>query len=231
MLEIKNLTAGTNSKRIIKNLSLGVKKGEVHVIVGPNASGKSTLARIIMGLNNYRIESGKIIFNNKDITNLPAEKRARLGIALTFQHPPALKGLKLKTLLEHINKSHFQNPAPQLLEREVNVGFSGGEQKFSEVTQIFALNPKLAIFDEIDSGVDIKRIEELSKLISEWLTDDKAALFITHSGSLMKFINPDVIHVMLNGRFVCSANDWMKVWKTIKRYGYEKCKECRLPAD
>jgi Fe-S cluster assembly ATP-binding protein len=228
MLKISNLFTEADSKKILSNINLQINKGELHVLLGPNASGKTTLAKTIMGL--HQIKKGQINFNRKNITGLKPEKRAKLGIALTFQHPPTIKGVKFSEFLERINKGQsYKHYAPkQLLERDVNVKFSGGEQKFSELAQVFALNPKFIIFDEIDSGVDIKGLEKITKMIKSWFSGQKSALVITHSGSVLEFLKPDMIHILLNGRLICSSSDWKKVWKTIKRHGYEKCKECKL---
>ncbi|MBW2975818.1 ABC transporter ATP-binding protein [Candidatus Woesearchaeota archaeon] len=232
MLKIINLCADAGRKKILRNISLQAKKGELHVLIGPNASGKTTLSKVIMGLHQNQIKKGKIIFNGKDITGLKPEKRAKLGMALAFQHPPAIKGVKLSEFLEKIsNRQDYRHYLPQhLLEREVNVKFSGGEQKFSELVQVFTLGPKLIIFDEIDSGVDIKGLEKITGMIKKWFSPEKSALVITHSGSVLEFLKPDMIHILLDGRIICSSSDWKKVWKTVKRHGYEKCKECELSA-
>ena len=228
MLKITNLCVEVGGKEILSDISLRIRRGETHVIVGPNASGKTTLAKTIMGLREYKIKGGGIYFNGREITGLKPEQRAKIGIALTFQHPPAIKGVKLSDFLRRIGNGceHKKYVSSQLLEREINVNFSGGEQKFSELVQVLALNPKLIIFDEIDSGVDVKRLEQITGIIKDWLSRDRAALMVTHNATALEFLTPDIIHVLLNGKLIGSSNDWKKVWKTIKRHGYEKCKEC-----
>ncbi len=304
MLKITNLCVEADKKKILSNVSLQIRKGELHVLLGPNASGKTTLAKVIAGLCKNKIKKGQISFNGKIITRLKPEKRAKLGIALAFQHPPAIKGVKFSDFLERLSsrqgktnlekmpdfdrlssqqgktnleklsssqwetnlekkrklfdkmpdfdrlssqqgktnleerqkpfdrigntKQYKQYLQPQLLERDINVKFSGGEQKFSELAQVFTLNPKFAIYDEIDSGVDIKGLEKITKMIKGCFSPNNSALIITHNGSVLEFLKPDMIHVLLNGKLICSSSDWKKVWKTIKRYGYEKCKECKL---
>jgi Fe-S cluster assembly ATP-binding protein len=232
MLEIRNLSVKVDDKNILKKISLEIKKGEVHALLGPNASGKSTLAQVIMGFPDYKIIGGKIIFKGKNITNLPIEERAKLGISLVFQHPPIIKGVRLSKLLEKISRQKIDvkefSIKPDLLEREINVGFSGGERKLSEIIQIISLSPSFAIFDELDAGLDIEGLEKLAIVIKDkLLSNNVSILLITHRGDILRFIRPDVAHVMLNGEIVCSSKNWEEIWNVIRRYGYEKCKECK----
>lgn len=232
MLKIKNLEVEVENKRIIKGLNLEIDKNEIHALVGPNASGKSTLAYTIMGIPKYKVVKGFIKFEGKNVNKLPPEKRARLGIALAFQHPPSLNGIKLSTLLQKIGKVEIKIPRfEKLLEREVNVNFSGGEKKISELIQLIALNPKLAILDELDSGLDIQTLKLAVKLIKENLLKNGCSiLIITHTANILQFLNPNKIHVMLGGKIICSSSNWRKVWKTVKTYGYEKCQKCLSPS-
>jgi Fe-S cluster assembly ATP-binding protein len=232
LLKIENLSVKTHGKEVLRNISLEIKKGEVHALLGPNASGKSTLTFSIMGFPEYEITHGKILFEGKDITHLPIEEKAKLGIALAFQNPPAIKGVKLSHLLKAISKQpldmNYFSPDNDLLEREINVGFSGGEKKLSEIMQILSLNPKLAIFDEIDAGLDIINLEKLMWIIQDKLIRSGVSLLlITHRGNILQFLEPDVAHVLLHGEIVCSSTNWRKTWRTILRYGYEKCRECK----
>jgi len=239
MLEIKNLFVEVRGKSILKSVNLTIGSGEVHALLGPNASGKSTLAYTIMGFPECKVTHGEILFKGKDITHLPIEERAKLGVALAFQNPPAVKGVKLSNLLKRISRQpiNFKDfPLDHsLLEREVNVGFSGGERKLCEMTQIISLNPAFVIFDEIDAGLDIMNLEELTRIIQDKLINNGTSLLlITHRGNMLQFLEPNVAHVMLNGEIVCSSRDWRKPWKTILRFGYEKCRECKereLPSD
>jgi len=237
LLKIEKLKVKANEKEILKGINLQMKEGEVLALLGPNGSGKSVMAQTILGNPKYKVTSGKIFFEEKDITEFPPEKRVKLGIALAWQSPPAIKGIKLSQLLKKIKTEEktAEVKPPQiggeLLEREINVDFSGGEKKISEVLQVLALNPKLVIFDEIDSGLDIKRLELCAKIIKKELIDKKVSvLFITHWGQILQFLKPDLTNVMLGGKIICKSPDYKKVLMVIKKYGYEKCKRCPLLA-
>lgn len=236
LLEIKNLKVKANNKEILKGINLAVKQGQAQALLGPNASGKSTLAQVIVGNPKYQVSQGKIFFNQKEIIKLSPEKRAKLGLALTWQNPPTIKGVKLSQLLKKIAKKKVSNKKlsldSDLLAREVNLDFSGGEKKISELLQILSLNPKLVILDEIDSGLDLKRLEKIAKIIKKELIEKKVSvLLITHSGVILRFLKPQVTNVMLKGKIICQEKDYKKVLKVIKKYGYEKCKKCQLLAD
>lgn len=231
MLSIKNLSVKINGKKILEGINLEIKKGEIHALLGPNASGKTTLAQTIMGFSNYLVSSGRIYFGRKDITSLVIEERVKLGITLVFQHPPVIKGVTLSKLLERTSKKPVKAKEfivnPKLLGREINVGFSGGERKLSEIMQVVSLNPKLVIFDELDAGLDLKNLAKLVKIIKEKLLKNSVSLLlITHRGEILRFLEPDIVHVMLEGKIICSSNDWRKVWRTIRKFDYEKCKKC-----
>jgi len=224
-----------NEKEILRGINLQIKKGEIQALLGPNASGKSTLVQVILGNPKYQVTQGKIFFAGKEITKLLPEKRVKLGLALAWQTPPAVKGVKLSQLLEKISQrkdlQRFEE-GKELLERETNVDFSGGEKKISELLQILALRPKLVIFDEIDSGLDLKKLEKVSKIIKKELAaKGVSVLLITHSGAILQFLKPKMTNVMVNGRVICKEKDFRKVLKTIKKYGYEKCKKCKLLAN
>ncbi len=229
LLEIKNLKVKGNNKEILKEINLQIKKGETQALLGPNASGKSTLAQVILGNPKYKVTQGKIFFGGKEITKLLPEKRAKRGIALSWQNPPQIKGVKFSELLKKISKEKIKGEKlgvdSSLLEREVNLDFSGGEKKISELSQILALEPKLVIFDEIDSGLDIKRLEKVAKIIKkELVAKDVSILLITHSGEILRFLKPAVTNIMVGGKIICKQKDYKKVLRTIKKYGYEKCK-------
>ena len=232
MLKIENLSVRVGGKDILRKINLEIKKAEIHALLGPNASGKSTLVYTIMGFPDYQIIEGEINFKGKNIGSISIEERAKLGIALAFQHPPIIKGIKLSKLLEKISKQVINIKEfpikSDLLSREINVGFSGGERKLSEIIQIISLNPSFVIFDELDSGLDVERLEKLAIIIKDkLLNNDVSILLITHRGSILHFLKPDFAHVIINGELVCSSRDWKDMWETIRKYGYEKCKECK----
>lgn len=236
LLTLKNLYAAGNGKKILNGIDFQIRPGEVQALLGPNASGKSTLAQVILGNPKYKIIKGGIFFGQKEITKISPEKRVKLGIVLAWQTPPAIKGVKLSQLLGKISKIKFESEKldlkPRFLERELNLEFSGGEKKLSELLQILSLSPKLAIFDEIDSGLDIKRLEKVAKIIKkELVAKGVSVLLITHSGVILRFLKPKITNVMLNGKIICKEKDYKKVLRTIKKYGYEKCKRCKLLAN
>jgi Fe-S cluster assembly ATP-binding protein len=251
MLEIKNLYVSskvdgrnyrTRERIILKNINMRIDKGEIYALLGPNASGKSTLASTIMGIPDFKVIKGRIIFNRKDITKMKLEDRVKLGVALAFQNPPEVKGVKFSQLIQEIIKQTHQDyenvlktlsryfnasRVNHLLDREINVKFSGGEKKLSELIQLITLKPKFVILDEIDSGLDIKIMEKMAKIIKKVFTNTGVSvLLITHSGSILRFLNPNKTGVMLNGEIICESYDWKVIWKTITRCGYEKCKKC-----
>ncbi len=234
MIEIKNLSVKVHEKNILKGVDLEIREGEVHALLGPNASGKSTLAYAIMGFPEYEVTSGEIWFEGKNITNLSIEERAKLGMALAFQNPPSVKGVTLSALLETISKQTsnvkgFPMAFSEILEREINVGFSGGERKFSELVQIISLKPRFVILDEFDAGLDIINLERLTFVMQDkLLCNNVSILLITHRGNILQFLEPDVAHVMLNGKIECNSDNWRKIWRTIMRHGYEKCKKCEF---
>ena len=187
MLKIKNLSVRVGDKDILRKINLEIKKAEIHALLGPNASGKSTLVYTMMGFPGYQIIEGEINFKGKNIGSISIEERAKLGIALAFQHPPIIKGIKLSKLLEKISKQVINIKEfpikSDLLSREINVGFSGGERKLSEIMQIISLSPSLVIFDELDSGLDVEMLEKLAIIIKDkLLNNDVSILLITHRG-------------------------------------------------
>jgi len=235
LLKIENLEVEADGKKILKGVNLEIEQGEMQAILGPNASGKSTLVKVISGDERYKIKRGRILFNGKDIGELAAEERVKLGIAVSWQHPPAIKNVKLSCLLEKISNKRVEieklGIGRDLLDREINLNFSGGEKKISELIQILSLNPKLAIFDELDSGLDIKKLEKIGEIIKrELISKGVTVLLITHNGEILNFLKPSLVNVMVDGRIICKERDFRKVLKTIKEYDYEKCKKCELCA-
>jgi len=237
MLKITDLAVTVEDKQVLQGLNLVVNSGEVHVLLGPNGSGKSSLAQTILGNPAYQITQGKIEFNGQDITQASMADRAKLGLALSFQEPPEIKGVTLENLINLIKnnqeKSLLQPEdlalAKDLLLREVNHNFSGGEKKLSEVLQILSLNPKLVIFDELDSGLDLVNLHKILQIIKrDLLANDIPVIFITHHGQIVDGLQPDWTHVMLEKKIICNSEDYQKVINTIRDNGYDKCRQCQF---
>jgi len=228
MLEIRNLHAGVEGRDILKGLDLTVNAGEVHAVMGPNGSGKSTLAAIIAGREGYDVRQGEVLYNGKDLLEMDPEERAREGVFLAFQYPVEIPGVNstyfLKAALNEIRK-HKGEPELDALEflslvkekmkilelredflkRPVNAGFSGGEKKRNEIFQMAVLEPKLAILDETDSGLDIDALKTVAEGVNRLRRPDNAQLVITHYQRLLNYIIPDVVHVLYDGRIVRSG--------------------------
>jgi Fe-S cluster assembly ATP-binding protein len=244
MLEIKDLTVEVEGKEIIRDLNLNIERGEVHVLFGPNGCGKTTLLLTILGFPNYKVKKGGITFKGVDITDFPTNERVKLGMGMSFQHPPEIRGIKLGDMVniaqgrkeERIDEDVIAlakrlNISVEFLNRDVNLGFSGGEVKRSEILQLLAQSPDFIMFDEPDSGVDVENIELIGEIISELLDRDKipskresAGLIITHSGLIMRYIKADRAHVMLDGRIACSGMP-DEITKNIMAEGFERCVE------
>ena len=244
MLEIKDLTVKVEGKEIIRDLHLNIEEGEVHVLFGPNGCGKTTLLMTLLGFPSYKVTRGRITFKGVDITNLPTNERVKLGMGMSFQHPPEIRGVKLGDMVniaqgrkeEEIDEDVIAlakrlNISIDFLNRDVNLGFSGGEVKRSEILQLLAQAPDFIMFDEPDSGVDVENIELIGKIMSELLDRnkmpskrDKSGLIITHSGSIMRHIQADRAHVMLEGRIACSGMP-DEITKNVMETGFERCVE------
>lgn len=228
MLSIKNLQAGIEGKKILKGLNLDVRPGEVHAIMGPNGSGKSTLASVLAGRENYEVLGGSVEFMGKDLLELSPEARAGEGIFLAFQYPIEIPGLTttnfIKTAVNEVRKYRGQEPYDavqflklmkekmamveinqSLLSRSLNEGFSGGEKKRNEIFQMAMLEPKLAILDETDSGLDIDAIRIVANGVNKLRNKDNAVLVVTHYQRLLDYIVPDFVHVLYKGRIVKSG--------------------------
>jgi Fe-S cluster assembly ATP-binding protein len=228
LLEIKNLHAGVEGKQILKGVDLTINAGEVHAVMGPNGSGKSTLAAVLAGREGYEVTEGQALYCGKDLLELDPEERAREGVFLAFQYPIEIPGVNttyfLKAALNEIRK-HKGEPEldameflalvkekmnilhmpEDFLKRSVNDGFSGGEKKRNEIFQMAVLEPKLAVLDETDSGLDIDALKVVSEGVNRLKHPDNAQLVITHYQRLLNFIVPDYVHVLVNGRVVKSG--------------------------
>ncbi len=240
LLQIKNLSVNIENKRVLDDISLEVNAGETHVLMGPNGAGKSTLGYTIMGNPRYEVSRGKILLNGEDITDLPADKRAAKGLFLSFQSPLEIPGISLEGFIRNalqastgkrVKLFQFQKELKEkmaLLEmdesyagRDLNVGFSGGERKKSEILQLLMLKPKLAILDETDSGLDVDAVRTVSRGIEEYQRAQEGALIIiTHSTKILESLNVDHTHVIVKGRLV--KNGGAELVEEINRDGFEK---------
>ena len=241
MLEIKNLHAGVEGKSILDGLSLSVKPGELHAIMGRNGSGKSTLANIITGRENYDITSGELMFNGKDLADMTPEDRALDGIFMSFQYPVVIPGVNntyflraaLNAQLKHLGKEEINaadfmrlireklklvNMDEKYLSRAVNDGFSGGEKKRNEILQMLTLEPKLSILDETDSGLDIDALKIVAKGVNEYRNKDRSFIAITHYQRLLEYMQPDKVHILIDGKIVKSGK--MDLAMEIEEKGY-----------
>ncbi|MDD5645334.1 MAG: ATP-binding cassette domain-containing protein [bacterium] len=233
MLEIKNLSVDIEGKRILENINLTIKKGETLILFGPNGSGKSTLIKAIMGFKGYSAVKGSIVFKGREINRLATEKRVKMGLGLMYQHPPAIRGVKLEQIADFLDKDKNRTDglAEKLsltkhLHRDINMGFSGGEMKRAELFQLILQNPDLLLLDEPESGVDIENISTMGKVLSEYLEKEgKSALIITHTGYILDYIKSQRGCVLLNKQFWCVGSP-KEMFDTIREQGYEKCKGC-----
>jgi len=241
MLEIKNLHAKAGDKLILRGVNLKVGAGEVHAIMGPNGSGKSTLAQVIAGRDLYEVTEGEVLFEGKNLLELAPEERAREGIFMAFQYPVEIPGVSnlyfLRTALNSVRKHRgleemdvmdfmalvrervkLLGMNEALLERPVNEGFSGGEKKRNEILQLAVLEPRLAILDETDSGLDIDALKAVAAGINAMRSPERAMIVVTHYQRLLEYVEPDFVHVMADGRIVRSGDKQLA--RELERQGY-----------
>jgi len=242
MLQITNLRASIDNKKILKGFNLKIKPGEVHAIMGPNGSGKSTLANVLTGKNGYQVE-GQVLYQGKNLLNLPIEERAQKGLFMAFQYPLEIAGVNtnnfLKTSLNTVRKVRglkeldsldFLNLIKKktknlkidekILNRQLNVGFSGGEKKKNEILQMTILEPKLAILDETDSGLDIDAMKIVSNGVNSLRDKDRSFLIITHYQRLLDYIKPDFVHVLVDGKIAKTGCSELAL--ELEKIGYGK---------
>ncbi len=243
MLSVKNLKASAEDKQILKGLNLEIKAGEVHAIMGPNGSGKSTLANVLAGHDGYTVDSGEIIYENKDLTKMKPEIRAREGIFLAFQYPVEIPGVNnvylLKAAMNAIRKHRGEaeldafeflalvkekmkviKMKEDLLNRAVNEGFSGGEKKRNEIFQMALLEPKLAILDETDSGLDIDALKIVANGVNDLRNKDRSIVLVTHYQRLLDYILPDHVHVLSDGKIIKSGGKKLALELEEKGYNW-----------
>jgi len=231
ILDIAGLHVSVADKEIIKGIDLTIKKGEVHLLFGPNGSGKSTLLSAIMQLPGYTVTAGNIRIDGTDTKSLTTDAVANLGVGISFQHPPKIPGITLKRFLQAINRSTdlaqevIELDLEAFIERDINVGFSGGELKRAEILKLYAQNPDLILIDEPESGVDIENIAVISKAINKILRintlNKKSALIITHTGHILNAIEGDVGHIFIDGKIVYTG-DPATIMESIKKRGYKE---------
>ena len=245
MLQIRNLHAAIADKEILKGIDLEIKKGEIHAIMGPNGSGKSTLSSVLVGNPNYEVTEGYVLFEGQDLLELEPEERAHLGLFMSFQYPVEIPGVSMvnfmRAALNEKRKAQGLDPIPaaeflklmkqkrelveldnKLASRSVNEGFSGGEKKRNEIFQMAMLEPKLAILDETDSGLDIDALRIVAKGVNELRSPENATIVITHYQRLLDYIRPDYVHVLYKGRIVRSGGPELALELEEKGYDWIK---------
>jgi len=244
MLTIKDLNVSVEGKEIIHDINLTIRNGETHVLFGPNGAGKSTLLMAIMGFPKYKITRGSISFKNKDITHLSVDQRARMGIGISFQRPPVVRGVKTRDMVAaclkepndsaDIAKLAERADLSDFLERDINYGFSGGEIKRSELMQLLAQKPSLTLLDEPESGVDLVNIALIGEMMNELLEKNCPisermcmGLIITHTGHILDYVNARTGYVMCDGTIGCTG-DPHEMLATIREKGYNECINCYL---
>ncbi|MBR1509216.1 MAG: Fe-S cluster assembly ATPase SufC [Bacteroidales bacterium] len=243
MLEIRNLHAGIGSKEILKGIDLSIGKGEVHAIMGPNGAGKSTLSAVLTGRSDYEVTEGTVLFNGEDLLAKTPEERAWAGLFLSFQYPIEIPGVTITAFMKAaINAKRKANGLPELkaadflklqkekmalvrmkpefARREVNVGFSGGEKKRNEIFQMAMLEPTLSILDETDSGLDVDALKIVADGVNTLRSPERSAIIITHYHKLLEYVQPDVVHVLKDGRIVTTGG--RELIEAIENKGFDQ---------
>ncbi len=241
-LRVVNLGVKVGGRKILQNINLYIQQGQTYVLFGPNGSGKSSLLSALIGHPSYNIYDGRIMFKGMDITTLPTDERVRMGMGIAFQNPPKVSGVKLIDILRHCARISGQSEEKiqeyaemmkmaDMLNRNVNSGFSGGEVKRSELLQLLLLNPDFIMLDEPDSGVDLDNISIVGDAIRKLLERDRSAeerqksgLLITHTGHILKYVDADYGVILYKGRIACIGNPY-DILEHIEEYGYEGCVE------
>lgn len=247
LLRVESLHVSVGEREILRGVDLLIEEGETHVLLGPNGGGKTTLLNAIVGLPAYRVTEGRVTFRGTDLAGLDIDERARLGIGIAFQRPPAVRGIRLRQLIALAAGGGRQPEEDEesvaslvedldlglMIDRDVNMGFSGGETKRSEMAQLLAQQPDLALFDEPESGVDLDNIAVVGAAMNALLKGERATerpragLVVTHTGHILRYVNADVGHVLYDGELACSGNA-RDLIDEIARQGYEKCVECEI---
>ncbi|MDD6053693.1 MAG: Fe-S cluster assembly ATPase SufC [Bacteroidales bacterium] len=243
MLEIRDLHAVVGDKEILKGVDLTIRKGEIHALMGPNGAGKSTLSSVLTGKPNFQVTRGEVTFLGRDLLAMSAEERAWAGLFMSFQYPVEIPGVTITNFMKTAlnarrsaegleplkgaeflklmkEKMAFVKMKPEFAKREVNVGFSGGEKKRNEIFQMAMLDPALAILDETDSGLDVDALKIVADGVNALHTPEKSAIIITHYSKLLEYVVPDVVHVLKDGRIVCTGD--RSLVDTIENEGFDK---------
>lgn len=241
MLRVNNLNVSIDNKEILNNFNLEVKPGEIHAIMGPNGVGKSTLSRVLMGDSNYKVNNGEILFLDKNIKKMTVDERARLGIFIAYQHPQEIEGVSNVDFLKEALRSKSDKPInlyefakemekltgdlklkENMLYRNINTGFSGGEKKKNEILQMRLLKPKLIILDEIDSGLDVDSLKVVATNVLEYINENKdtSIIIITHYPRILEYIKPDYVHMMVGGKIVKTGDKELAF--EIEKTGYNE---------
>ena len=251
MLLIEDLQVKLGDKEILKNINMEIQSGETHILFGPNGSGKTSLLMTIMGYPQYRVTHGKILFKGEDITEMPINERAKLGIGMSYQRPPTINGVKTSQMVEICSDQDVDAEGlaakvnfTDFLDRDINAGFSGGEIKRSELLQLMAQDPTLLLFDEPESGVDLENMLLIGATIGKLLQRDfirdirktqkerrtertKMGLIITHTGFILDYITADKGQVLYEGEMTCTTNA-REIFRCISEVGYEECVRCSV---
>jgi Fe-S cluster assembly ATP-binding protein len=243
LMEIHDLHVEMDGHEFLRGVNLEIPHGEVHTLLGPNGSGKTSLLMTIMGFSGYKVTKGKIIFDGIDITYMNVTERARLGIGLAQQRPATISGVKLKQILEYTIQQHpesadivdnYINQAnmTRFLDREINAGLSGGEIRRAELLQMLASNPKFAMLDEPDSGVDVEALKMVGKMANDIYSINperpakrRGGLIITHTGEIMDYVHADRAHILMDGK-VSGCGNANIIFNTVRQHGYSNCIEC-----
>jgi len=242
MLRVKNLHVSVEGRKVLEDINFSIDYGEIAVLFGPNGAGKTTLIMTLMGFPKYKIEKGKIIFKGVDITHMDVSERAKLGMGISFQRPPVVRGVSLRKLLKIVGNGKTDEEllhyAEKLnltnhLDRDVNDGFSGGEVKRAELLQLLMQKPELVFIDEPESGVDLENIVLIGEMTNHLLGRDqrvkdvkRSAIVITHTGYILDYINADKGYILFNGKLMCKGNP-RDILSEIKKNGYRRCATCQ----
>lgn len=242
MLKITDLWVSVEGRQVLKGINFSMRYGEIDILFGPNGAGKTSFMMTLMGFPKYKVEQGKIFFKGQDITNKDIYERAKLGLGVSFQRPPTVKGVTLRKIIEIISNNGFNEEiisenVQKLkltghLDRGLNDGFSGGEMKRSELLQLMIQKPDLVLIDEPESGVDVENIALVGEAINSLLGKDRVkdpkrgAIIITHTGYILDFVNADKGYIIFDGNLVCGGNP-RDILSEVKKHGYRRCAECR----